>query len=65
MKPTKAMVALTVRAKAFSGEGVAVHRVMVDDANVRVWDSIAGYYTLCHSLSQASIRRIIAKAAGK
>lgn len=61
--PTKAQVPLTVRAKAFAGEGVREHRVMVDDVNVRVWDAVAGCYTLCHSLSRAAVKRIIALAA--
>ena len=63
-QPTKAMVEMTVKAKAFTGEGVRSHRVMVDDVNVRVYDATAGYFTLCHSLSKSSIKRIIAIAAG-
>ena len=47
----------TIRAKAFSGEGVRTHRIMIEDGRVLVWDSIAGYYTSCHSLSAATIRR--------
>lgn len=62
---TEATVELTVKAKAFSGEGVRTHRVMVDDVNVRVYDPVAGYFTSCHCLSESAIRRIIAKAAGK
>lgn len=50
---------LTVRAKAFSGEGVRTNRCTVDaDGTVRVYDSVAGYYTTCHSLTSATIRRI-------
>lgn len=64
-QPTKAQVEMTVRAKAFSGEGVRQHRVMVDDVNVRVYDSVAGHFTLCHSLSKKTVARIIAKAAGR
>lgn len=49
----------TIRAKAFAGEGIRTHRVAVDtDGVVRVWDSVAGYYTTCHSLGRAAIRRI-------
>lgn len=29
---------------------------------IRVWDSVAGHYTLCHSLSQSAVRRIHAIA---
>lgn len=63
-QPTKAGVVITARAKAFSGEGVRVHRMWVDDV-VRVWDSTAGYYTTCHSLSKAAVKRIIKQAAGE
>ena len=63
-QPTKAMVLMTIRAKAFTGEGIRSHRVMVDDVNVRVYDPVAGYYTLCHCLSAKTVRRIIRKAAG-
>jgi hypothetical protein len=60
--PTKAQVEMTVRCKAFSGEGVKEHRVRVDDVSVRVLDPVSGHYTLCHSLSKAAIKRIIARA---
>lgn len=63
-QPTKAQVELTIRAKAFTGEGVREHRVMVDGVNVRVYDSVAGYFTLLHCLSKRAVARIIAKAAG-
>lgn len=62
-QPTKAGVEITVRAKAFSDEGVRKHRVLVDDVNVRVWDSVAGHYTLCHSLSRSAVKRIIRQAS--
>jgi hypothetical protein len=62
-QPAKAGVVITARAKAFSGQGVREHKMLVDDANVRVWDSVAGYYTTCHSLSQSAIKRIIRQAA--
>lgn len=52
-------VELTVSAKAFSGEGVRTHRVLVEDNDVRVYDHVAGYYTNCHSLSAGSQQRII------
>lgn len=50
---------IRVRAKAFSGEGVREHECMVGaDGTVRVWDSVAGHYTTCHSLSESAQRRI-------
>ena len=55
---------LKIRAKAFTGEGVRSHKCMVDtDGTVRVWDSVAGHYTTCHSLSVAAQRRIRRLAA--
>lgn len=51
-------VEITARAKAFSGQGVRAHRMMISDGTVRVWDSIAGHYTTCHVMSAATQRRI-------
>ncbi len=59
---------IRVRCKAFGR--VEWHRVIVDPDTVlpltgevvaglvRVWDCVAGYYTSCHSLSDAAKRRI-------
>lgn len=63
-QPTKAGVVITALAEAFSGEGVREHKMLVDDVNVRVWDSVAGHYTMCHCLSASAIKRIIRKASG-
>lgn len=50
---------VTIRAKAFATEGVRTNRCVVDaDGTMRVYDSVAGHYTTCHSLSAAAIRRI-------
>lgn len=51
-------IEITARAKAFSSEGVREHKFMVSDDAVRVWDSIAGHYTRCNSLSQSAEKRI-------
>jgi hypothetical protein len=51
---------ITIRAKAFAGEGVRTHRAMVEDGRVYVWDCVAGHYTTCHALSASAIRRILA-----
>lgn len=49
---------VTIRAKAFSSEGIRSHKCLVGaDGTVRVWDSVAGHYTTCHSLSDSAIRR--------
>lgn len=54
---------LTIRAKAFTGEGVRSHRVKVENGFVAVWDSVAGHYTVCHALSTRAKVRILAEAA--
>ena len=55
----------TARVKAFSCEGVRTNRIQIDaDGTVRVYDSVAGGYTLCHSLSpktQARLRKLASK----
>ena len=49
---------VTIKAKAFSGGRVENCRCMVDaDGTVRVWDSVAGHYTTCHSLSKSAQER--------
>lgn len=56
-------VRFTARCRAFASEGVREHRVKVDsDGTVRVWDSVAGHYTTCHSLSAGAERRLVAEA---
>lgn len=50
---------MTVRCKAFGSEGVRDNRIQIDASGaVRVWDSVAGHYTSCHSLSAATVRRL-------
>ncbi len=49
---------VTTKAKAFTGQPIRQHKFLVSADEVRVWDSVAGYYTVCHSLSAASVRRI-------
>lgn len=54
----------TARAKFFAGYGITTEKVRVDaDGNVRVWDSVAGHYTLCHSLTPRAAKRIAKLAA--
>jgi hypothetical protein len=65
MTTTTESTKITARAKAFSREGVREHRFRIDaDGTVRVWDSLAGHFTTCHIMSQATQKRI-AKLAGK
>jgi hypothetical protein len=55
---------IKVRCKAFSGEGVRENKVMIEPGRtIRVWDSVAGHYTSCHSLSPSAVRRILRMAA--
>jgi hypothetical protein len=59
---------LTIKAKAFSGQGVRTHRVMVEAdqvdgrevvrGTVRVWDDVAGHFTTRHILSARTIAKI-------
>lgn len=52
------------RAKFFTGEGVTTGSVWVDTETrtVRVWDRVAGHYTLRHALSDRAIKRILKQA---
>ena len=59
---------LTIRCKAFSGEGARGHRIMVEADRVdgqdvergaiRVWDDVAGHFTSLHTLSARTQSRI-------
>jgi len=50
---------ISVRARLGRRNRVSTLRVLVDpDATVRVWDAVAGHFTLCHSLSEGTLRRI-------
>ena len=52
---------IIIRAKAFSCEGVRSHRALIDGDTLRVWDSVAGHYTTCHSISPRRVHEIIRK----
>jgi hypothetical protein len=57
-------IKLTVRARFFSGQPIETRDVLIgDDGTVRVWDDVAGHYTVCHALTQSTERLIRAKAA--
>ena len=54
---------VTVTVKAFGGR-IGTHTCSVDaDGTVRVWDSVARYYTTCHSLSERTMNRLRKLAA--
>lgn len=50
---------IKARAKVWSGRGATSERFQVDaDGTIRVYDSVAGHYTTCHSMSERSQARI-------
>ncbi len=52
-------VTVNVRANAFAGRRIESVSAMVEpDGTVRVYDDVAGHYTLCHSLSARAQARI-------
>jgi hypothetical protein len=60
-------VELTIRCKAFSGEGARENKLLVEPGRngaVLVWDSVAGHYTACHSLSARTQAKIRSQAIG-
>lgn len=60
-RPLTNIVILTVHCKPFEAERAGKYSVRVDEGwRISVYDSIAGHYTVCHTLSlrsQACIRR--------
>ena len=52
----------TTRCAAFGGP-VQTHRVRIEHGEVRIFDPIGGYYTLCHGLSARTVARILRRAA--
>jgi hypothetical protein len=55
---------IKMRCKAFASDKAALmHRLQVsDDGHIRVWDSVAGHFTLCHDLGVAAQKRALKKA---
>lgn len=55
---------LTVRTGSAFTHGPIGYRASVSaDGTVRVWDSVARHFTLCHSLTDAQQRYIRSRAA--
>jgi hypothetical protein len=46
------------------GRNVSAYATRTQDGRtvVRVYDSVAGHYTVCHSLTSGQIKRVIARA---
>ncbi len=61
-----AKIEVVAKAKAFSSEGARNYRFCVDLSNdeIRVWDRVAGHFTICHCLSESAKSRIIKRAKG-
>lgn len=57
------MKEISTKAKAFCGRMESIKAMVDADGTVLVYDSVAGHYTTCHSLSQSAIRRIRKLAA--
>ena len=58
-------VELTIRCKAFSGEGVRLNKILVEpgkNGRVLVWDSVADHYTACHSIATKTQAKIKSRA---
>ena len=58
-------VELTIRCKAFSGEGVRENKILVEpgkNGRVLVWDSVADHYTACHSIAARTQAKIKSRA---
>lgn len=59
-------IVFAARCKPWSDESAAKHELMVDSMDkhprIRVWDPIGRIYTVCHSLTPASQRRLVKKA---
>ena len=52
-------VKTTLRCTPFSALPIGPYRLAIeDDGTVRVWDSVAGHYTLCHALSGRTQKRL-------
>lgn len=54
---------ITIRGRAFNGKLETLKCMVDDDGTVRVYDSIAGHYTACHSLNDRTQGRIRKMAA--
>jgi hypothetical protein len=51
--------------KAFRNGGRGYKAAVDADGTVRVWDDVAGHFTLCHNLTErqvAHVRRLAARA---
>ena len=57
------MIAIILSTRAFGGRLERNAHIIDDDGDVRVYDAIAGYYTLCHSLSKRDCGRVYAASA--
>jgi hypothetical protein len=51
------------RCRPFTGGRMGLNKIRVyPGGDLRVWDSVAGYFTSCHDLSEKSCKRLISNA---
>lgn len=59
-------IEVKIKGRPFIGDPVQTVRCLVDeDGFVRVWDRIAGHYTVCHDLGETAKRNARKAAAEK
>jgi endoglucanase Acf2 len=61
-KMETAEIKVTIRARAFNGLLETIQCIVHHDGSVTVYDSVAGHYTTCHSLSKRDLGRARAAA---
>lgn len=63
MTATATKTAAPIFVRNVFAKGDRVRATVDTDGTVRVWDSVAGHYTRCHSLTTAQIASVRARAA--
>lgn len=63
MKTQLPEVEITARARAFSGQGIRLHKFLIRAGEIKVWDAVAGHYTNCNALTNSKKKRIARLAA--
>lgn len=44
-------------------QGQSAKAYATETGKVRVWDDVAGHYTVCHDLTPAQVRYVVARTA--
>ena len=45
--------------------GASVKAYATETGKVRVWDDVAGHYTVCHDLTPAQVRYVVRRTGSK